>query len=113
MPKRTMKAHSQAARRAVALLGRLIHIHRIEAKMPAEELATRAGISRALLYRIEKGDPTCSIGAAFEAAVISGVPLFDQDGTESLAGHLKQTDRELRLLPRAVRRPRKAVHDDF
>lgn len=113
MPKRTMQAHSQIARRAATLLGRLIHIQRIEAKMPAAELATRAGISRALLYRIEKGDPTCSIGAAFEAATIAGVPLFEDEGQHSLAEHLKQSERELRLLPRAVRKPRKPVHDEF
>lgn len=57
----------------LALLGQLIRAGRIERKITAQELATRAGISRALLYRVEHGDPQCSIGAVFEAATIVGV----------------------------------------
>jgi len=41
-------------------------------------LASRAGISRALLRRIERGDPSCSIGVVFEVATIGGSSLFDQ-----------------------------------
>jgi hypothetical protein len=41
-----------------------------------------------------------------------GVKLFDAEAS-SLAGHIKQTEDKLSLLPKAVRQPRKAVDDDF
>jgi hypothetical protein len=40
--------------------------------MTAGQLAERAGLSRGLIYRIEKGDLGCAIGAVFEAAAIAG-----------------------------------------
>jgi transcriptional regulator with XRE-family HTH domain len=113
MPKRSMKTHSRQASEAVSLLGRLIKVSRLEHKITAKGLAARAGISRALLYRIEGGDPACSIGAVFEVASIVGVPLFGDDAGGTLADHLRRTDRELMLLPRAVRSPQKPVYDDF
>jgi len=42
---------------ALELLAVLIRKERIARKMPAQELAGRAGISRGLLQRIEKADP--------------------------------------------------------
>ena len=111
MPKRTMATHSRPALQAITLLGHLIKARRIETKLKAEQLAERVGISRALLYRIESGDPSCSIGAVLEAATIVGIRLFD-DGTE-MATHLARAQRELTLLPRAVRASRAPVHDDF
>lgn len=77
MAKPAERAHSRAAVEAIAVIGRLIRLGRSENRMTAQELAERAGISRALLHRIERGDPSCSIGAVFEAATIVGVPLFD------------------------------------
>jgi transcriptional regulator with XRE-family HTH domain len=44
-----------------------------------EELAERAGLSRDLVQRIECGDMGCAISAAFEAAAIVGIRLFDAD----------------------------------
>lgn len=77
MAKPVERAHSRIALEAIAVIGRLIRLGRSEHRMTAQELAERAGISRALLYRIEHGDPSCSIGAVFEAATIVGVPLFE------------------------------------
>ena len=57
----------------------LIREARKERRMTAQELAERAGISRGLLQRIEKGDLKCEIGVVFEAAAIVGVRLFDAD----------------------------------
>ena len=93
-------------------MGQLIRLGRTERKLTAQDLADRAGISRGMLQRIEKGDPKCEIGVVFELAVIVGVKLFDAEAT-SLAGHIKQTEDKLALLPKAVRAPRKAVDDDF
>lgn len=112
MPKRTMKTHSRQAAQAVGLLGRQVKVRRLELKMTAEELATRVGISRALLYRIESGDLACSIGAVFEAAVTVGVALFEEGPGDTLTAHLQRHDRVLALLPRA-RATAKPVFDDF
>ncbi|WP_246722226.1 helix-turn-helix transcriptional regulator [Rhizobium laguerreae] len=57
----------------------MIRRARIERKLTTQELADRAGISRGLLQRIEKGDPACAIGAFFEVSAIVGVRLFNAD----------------------------------
>jgi len=112
MPKPITRAYSRYAREASALLGGLIRAARKERKLTAQELADRAGISRGLLQRIEKGDLKCEIGAAFEVATIVGVKLFD--ATEStLTRHLRQTEDKLALLPQRIKIRNKAVRDDF
>ncbi len=119
MPKPTDRAYSRSALEGIALLGQLIRIGRIERKLTAQDLAARAGISRALLYRIEQGDPACSIGAVFEAATIVGVPLFDphQESGRTLRDLRNvlahDTARRLTLLPKKVRTSAKVVKDDF
>jgi transcriptional regulator with XRE-family HTH domain len=88
------------------LLGGLIREARNERKITAQELADRAGISRGMLQRIEKGNPKCEIGAVFEAAAIVGVKLFDAD-ENALAKHLHHTREKLALLPKSVRKKNK------
>lgn len=112
MPKSITRAYSRYSRNATALLGALIREARKERKLTAQEVADRAGISRGLLQRIEKGDLKCEIGAMFEAATIVGVKLFDADET-ALSKHLSQTKDKLALLPKSVRKKSKAVRDDF
>jgi transcriptional regulator with XRE-family HTH domain len=97
---------------ALALLGQMIRAGRIDRKITGEEMASRMGISRALLQRIEKGDPGCAIGAVFEAAAITGVPLFEAD-RERLGAHRAFTGEMLRLLPKTARRPKRTIKDDF
>ena len=77
-----------------------------------QEVADRAGISRGLLQRIEKGNPKCEIGVVFEVATIVGLKLFDADRS-TLEKHLHRTEQELELLPKSVRHKTKMVHDDF
>jgi transcriptional regulator with XRE-family HTH domain len=96
----------------MALLGGLIREARKERKLTAQEVANRAGISRGLLQRIEKGDLKCEIGAVFEVAVIVGVKLFDADEA-TLTKQLNQTKDKLALLPKSIRKKPKAVRDDF
>lgn len=111
MPK-TQRPISPYATDAVRLLGQLVRKARIEKRMTTTDAAVRSGISRGLLSRIEKGDPTCAIGAAFEVAAVVGVPLFDSE--QSALAHTLTTNREvMRLLPRSVRRRRTEVNDDF
>ncbi|MDR2878198.1 MAG: helix-turn-helix domain-containing protein [Chromatiales bacterium] len=113
MPKSITRSHSRYSREAAALLGALIRAASKERGLSAQELAERAGISRGLLQRIEKGDLKCEIGAAFEAATIVGVRLFDvgaaatgygnpHEGT--LAQQIRETEDKLALLPKSVRK---------
>ena len=112
MPKSIIRIYSQYSRDAVALLGKLIRSARKERKLTTQELAERAGISRGLLQRIEKGDLKCGIGAAFEVATIVGVKLFNAEET-TLTQHIRQTEEKLALLPKSVRKTAKVVDDDF
>jgi transcriptional regulator with XRE-family HTH domain len=113
MPKLADRAASRYAKEAIALLGNSIRIARIERQLRMDETAERAGISRALLRRIENGDPGTSIGAVFEVAAIVGVPLFEAERSR-LGTHLAHQSDKLTLLPGTVRTRRsKAVKDDF
>lgn len=112
MPKPATRPYSRYSREATVLLGLLIRRTRIERKMTTAELAERAGISRGLLQRIEKGDPGCAIGAVFEVAAIVGVRLFDAD-LPTLTGGINTNATTLTLLPKSVRTSLKAVKDAF
>lgn len=81
--------------------------------MTVRELAERAGISRDMLYRIEKGDPRCEVGVVFEAAAIVGIPLFEPDEA-GLKARSREVEARLALLPKTVRKKRtEDVKDDF
>ncbi len=112
MPKSITRAHSLYVRHASAYLGGLIRAARKERKLTAQEVADRAGVSRGLLRRIEKGDLKCAIGTVFEVATIVSIKLFDAD-ENALTRHLRQNDDKLALLPKSIRQKPKAVPDDF
>ncbi|MCE7031818.1 helix-turn-helix domain-containing protein [Lysobacter sp. GX 14042] len=112
MAKATTRTYSRYSRHALALLGGLLRAARIEKKIGTQALAERAGISRDLLYRIEKGDPRCEIGVVFELAAILGVPLFEP-GLGALQKRRHEIEDRLTLLPKAVHAPRDEVKDDF
>ena len=107
------RTYSRYGREAIATLGQLIRIGRIERKLSMVELAERVGISRDMLRRIENGEPRCEIGAVFEAATIVGVPLFEEDRGR-LSTRMAEQAEKLRLLPKQVRKSKTtAVRDDF
>jgi transcriptional regulator with XRE-family HTH domain len=112
MSKPLNRAYSRYSLEAIALLGQMIRAGRIERKITGMEMASRMGTSRALIQRIEKGDPGCAIGAVFEAAAITGMPLFESD-LKRLDARRAVTGEMLRLLPKAARKPRRIVKDDF
>jgi transcriptional regulator with XRE-family HTH domain len=112
MAKPASRSYSRYSRDAAILLGQLIRRARIERRITVEELAERAGLSRGLIHRIEKGDPGCAIGSVFEAAAVVGVRLFDSDQT-AVSQHVSGSSAALTLLPQAVRRSAKSVKDDF
>lgn len=97
---------------AVQLMSSLIKVARKERKLTTQDIADRAGISRGLVQRIEKGDMKCSIGAVFEVAAILGLRLFDADET-SLSKHIKQNEDKLALMPKSIRKKTRVVNDDF
>lgn len=112
MPKSKLRTYSLYTREALQLLSNLIKVARKERKLTTQEVAERAGISRGLLQRIEKGDLKCEIGAVFEVATIVGVKLFDVEAT-TLTKHIRHAEDKLALLPKSVRKNTKAVDDDF
>ena len=112
------RAYSRYSLVAIELLGEMIRTGRIELKITGMEMASRMGASRALIQRIEKGDPGCAIGAVFEAAAITGVPLFDTDPLserekDRLGARRAIAGEMLRLLPKAARKSKRAIKDDF
>ncbi|AND70630.1 hypothetical protein ATSB10_31760 [Dyella thiooxydans] len=106
------RTYSRYTQHALNLLGSLLRASRIERKVSTQALAERAGISRDLLYRIEKGDPRCEIGVVFELAAILGVSLFEPD-VGALQKHGREIEDRLTLLPKTVHAPRDEVKDDF
>ena len=63
------RSYSQYTKEAAVLLGRLIKLGRKNRRWSTIDLAERVGVSRLTLRRIERGDPGCSVGLVFEAAV--------------------------------------------
>ena len=106
------RTYSRYIREAATLLSRQIRLGRKQRKWTENELAQRAGISRATLQKIEKGDLGVAIGLVFEVAALVGVPLFEEE-RGSLAVHITRADDKLALLPQAVRKPGQPVNDDF
>ena len=112
MVKPSSRPYSQYSLDALQLLEQLIREGRLAGSLTTVDLAARAGISRTLLARIERGDPGCSIGAVFEVAAICGVALFETD-QRTLATTLARHQEKMVLLPKAVRVGNKGLKDDF
>lgn len=112
MVKLASRPYSQYSLEALVLLGQLVREARLAKSLTTTDLAARAGISRALLQRIERGDPGCTIGVVFEVAALCGVPLFESD-QRTLSTHLSRQREKMNLLPKAVRAGTQGVKDDF
>lgn len=61
--------------RNLALMGEQIKLARMRRKYPVQIVADRAGISRATLWKVEKGDPGVAIG--IYAKVLKAIGLGD------------------------------------
>ncbi len=112
MSKPIARPYSHYSLDALQLLGQLVREGRLVKALTTTDLAARAGVSRASLQRIERGDLGCSIGAVFEVAAICGVRLFESD-ERLLALQLARQSEKLVLLPKSVRVGKRAVNDDF
>jgi transcriptional regulator with XRE-family HTH domain len=106
------RAYTKYAQEAALLLGKQIKLGRKQRKWSEQNLAERAGISRATLQKIERGEMTCAIGLVFEAASLVGVNLFEQDKLP-LNISIDQTNNKIALLPKRIKPKTKVVDDDF
>ena len=106
------RTYSKYALEAVTLLGEHIKLGRKQRKWSEKNLAERAGISRATLQKIERGEMSSAIGLVFEVAALVGVNLFEQDKLP-LSKHIEQTRDKIALLPKRIKAKTKVVHDDF
>ena len=104
--------HSAYTKEAVQLTGNLIKIGRKQRRWSETNLAERAGISRSTLRSIENGNLGSSIGLVFELAALVGVRLFDTDPTQ-LSSHVRDSQRELMVLPSRIRVDPNLGKDDF
>lgn len=64
---------SRAARQALVKLGADIAVARKKRRISTVSMAERAFISRATLYKVEKGDPTVSMGIYATVLAILGL----------------------------------------
>lgn len=102
---------ARVTQQAVALLGVLIAQARRERGWSAEELARRMFVSKQTVLKIEHGGMGVGIGTVFEAAYLTGVPLFE--GPREVPRHLARERDRLALLPERIRPKQVPVDDDF
>lgn len=113
MSDRRPRPHSPYAAEAARLLGAHVRRARRERGWSQAELAERIGITARTVSKIEHGDLSVSLGAAFEAFALLGIPLFDADRPR-LSVELDRTEARSALLPRPGRaQPGDEVNDDF
>lgn len=106
------RVYSKYAKEAAFLLGQQIRLERKRRQWSEQNLAERAGISRATLQKIEAGEMSPSIGLVFEVAALVGVPLFEQESRD-LATSIELAQSKIALLPKRIKTRTKAVDDDF
>jgi transcriptional regulator with XRE-family HTH domain len=71
-------------RRLMSGLGENLKLARLRRRLSAQLVAQRAGISRATLHKVEKGDPTVAMGSYFMVLNVLGL--------EQEIGHLAADD---------------------
>lgn len=109
---KTTRAYAPQTRNAAAVLGAQIAQARRARGWTAEELGERIGVSGRTVSKLEHGSPTVTLGTAFEAATVLGIPLFGVEGPE-LSVLARRGRDTLALLPRRVHRRQEPVDDDF
>ncbi len=90
-----------AVRQSLRELGEMIAASRKERKFSQAELATRVGVSRLTIHRIEQGLPEVGIGHYLTAAWMLGLPVLIWSDyshlrpTSSLSAFLLEIQRQL------------------
>lgn len=102
---RKSRAIPQPAAAALRKLGRELNVARRKRSISVEDMAGRLFVSRDTLRRMEKGDPSVSIGtlatAAFVLQLHSRLASLASPESDSLALGLDE-----QRLPKRIRRPR-------
>lgn len=112
MAKKENRTYSRYTDEALKLLAGRIRETRLERSITTQDLAERAGVSRDLLYRIERADPACGIGVVFEIAALLGLTLFQSDYDDLIVKN-KMVEDKLALLPSRASPTKVEVDDDF
>lgn len=89
------------------VLGRQVSLARRRKRWSAEELATRARLSRSTVVKIEQGKGSVALNAVLEVCWLLEIPLLgvtDLQGAEAL---LRRTEADLELSAVQRVRPRK------
>src|SRR5471030_3055938 len=94
------------AARALRTLGHDLSLARRKRGISTADMAARLFVSRDTLWRLERGDPSVSLGtlaaAAFVLQLHERIATLAAPATDSLALELDE-----RRLPQRIRRPRK------
>ncbi len=106
------RTYSKYAREAAVYMGEHIKLGRKQRQWSENNLAQRAGISRATLQKIEKGEMSCAVGLVFEVAALVGVELFESNSLP-LVKQIEHTRDKIALLPKRIRDMKTSVQDDF
>lgn len=113
MAKQETRTYSRYTIEALTLMGNMIKAARKERKLTMKDLSERTNVSVGAIRRIEKGEPGCQLGAAFEVAAIVGIKLFD-DGNSSISANNQRIEDKLALLPSSIRKKQaKEIDDEF
>ena len=64
---------SPKSKAAVSRLGKDLRVARLRRRMPAADLAVRAGVSLSTIARLEKGDPGVALGTLADVLVAMGL----------------------------------------
>lgn len=115
------KSHLPAApKQALQAFGKLLALCRKERQWRQIDIANRIGISRQTIARIEKGDPSISIGLYFAAAWLLDLPIFpgvESDSSSSSQALNKLFEVLFEVLkdkyPQRIIKPEKKIENDF
>lgn len=78
-------ASTEQSAEQLAALGQYIRTHRKQLRISATATAEAAGMSRVTLHRIEKGEPSVTMGAYLNALTVLGLCLVAQPTTVQMA----------------------------
>lgn len=106
MKTRATSTLPRAARQALVKLGEDIAVARKKRRISTVSMAERAFISRGTLYKVERGDPSVSIGIYTSALAILGLVDGLAEVADRRNDHLGLDIDEDRL-PRKVQPPRR------
>ena len=96
-------------RRRFLQFGERMKLARLRRRLSAEQLAERAGLSRATLHKIESGEPNVAMGSYFQVLRVLGLEDdFDQLANDDEMGRKLQ---DLDLVTRR-RAPKRKVVDE-